>query len=235
MNDGIQFFDIILLAMIAGFVILRLRSVLGRRTGNERPPKDPFARRERRAEDVDDKVVELPDRRTAAEPGATAEDAVEAAPNTGETSLEAGIAQIQAADRNFDPDQFANGARAAFEMIVESFARGDVAALRGLLSNEVLEGFKTAIAEREAAGRTLETTVVGIKSAELIEAYMNGRTAFATVTFVSEQINVTRDSEDNVVEGDDNRVTDVTDIWTFARNTRSRDPNWTLVETRSPN
>jgi predicted lipid-binding transport protein (Tim44 family) len=233
MNDGIQFFDIILLAMIAGFVILRLRSVLGRRTGNERPPKDAFGRRERRAEAVDDKVVELPDRRRAE--SAAADPAVQAAPKPAETSLEAGITQIQVADRNFDPDQFANGARVAFETIVEAFAKGDTGTLRSLLSNEVLERFKAAIAEREAAGRVLETTVVGIKSSELIEAYMNGRTAFATVSFVSEQINVTRDADGNVVEGDDNRVTDVTDIWTFARNTRSRDPNWTLVETRSPN
>lgn len=233
MNDGIQFFDIILLAMIAGFVILRLRSVLGRRTGNEQPPKDAFGRRDRRAEKVDDKVVELPDRRSADR--AAADPAVQAAAKPAETTLEAGITQIQVADRNFDPDQFANGARAAFETIVEAFAKGDTGTLRSLLSNEVLERFKAAIAEREAAGRVLETTVVGIKSSELIEAYMNGRTAFATVSFVSEQINVTRDAEGNVVEGDDNRVTDVTDIWTFARNTRSRDPNWTLVETRSPN
>lgn len=233
MNEGIQFFDIILLAMIAGFVILRLRSVLGRRTGNEQPPKDAFGRRDRRAEAVDDKVVELPDRRADDRPAA--DPTVQAAPKPAATSLEAGVTQIQVADRNFDPDQFVTGARGAFETIVEAFARGDTGTLRSLLSNEVLEGFKAAIAEREAAGHVLETTVVGIKSAELIEAYMNGRTAFATVSFVSEQINVTRDADGNVVEGDDNRVTDVPDIWTFARNTRSRDPNWTLVETRSPN
>lgn len=234
MNDGIQFIDIILLAMIAGFIILRLRSVLGRRTGNEPTQKDAFSRRERRAEEVGDKVVELPDRRSPSERTATADEAI-AAGKPGETTLEAGVAQIQVADRSFDPAQFVGGAHAAFETIVEAFAKGDVGALRGLLSNEVLERFKAAIAEREAAGRTLETTVVGIKSSDLIEAYMNGRTAFATVKFVSEQINVTRDSQDAVVEGDDSRVTDVTDIWTFARNTRSRDPNWTLVETRSPN
>ncbi|MDE0334882.1 MAG: Tim44/TimA family putative adaptor protein, partial [Defluviicoccus sp.] len=85
------------------------------------------------------------------------------------------------------------------------------------------------------AAETLETTVVGIKSAEIVEAEMSGRNAFVTVTFVSEQVNVTRDADGEAIEGDPTQVTDVTDIWTFARNTRSRDPNWKLIETRSPN
>jgi predicted lipid-binding transport protein (Tim44 family) len=104
-----------------------------------------------------------------------------------------------------------------------------------LLSNDVYEDFAGAIKTRVEAGDTLETTVIGVKEVELIEAELQGRTAFATIKFVSEQINVTRDASGEVVDGDPNHVASITDIWTFARNTRSRDPNWTLVATRSSN
>jgi predicted lipid-binding transport protein (Tim44 family) len=230
MGDGFQFFDIILFAMIAGFLVLRLRSVLGRRTGEERPPlPDPFARR--RAEPrPDDKVVELPDH-TARKP-AEAEAATAAA--TGSDALSAGLTQVQIADPSFRPPEFVKGAGAAFELVVAAFAKGDTKALRPLLNDAVFADFSNAIAEREKAGHRLETTLVGIKSGDILEARLDGRVAFVTVKFVTEQVNVTRDAAGNVVDGHPDRVTTVTDIWTFARNTRARDPNWTLVETRSP-
>ncbi len=120
-------------------------------------------------------------------------------------------------------------------MVVENFAEGNAKALRTMLNDEVFENFAAAIKQREEAGETLETTLIGIKNAETLEARMEGRTAFITVKFVTEQVNLTRDRNDEVIDGDPNRVTDVTDIWTFAHNTRARDPNWTLVETRSQN
>ena len=228
MSSDFQYLDILLLAMIAAFVILRLRGVLGRRTGNERRPSDIFGRREAKEEDAD-KVVELPTRKAK-----EADEAFESAEEA-KTPLDAGLTQIKLADRDFDPETFAQGAGAAFEMIVGAFAAGDTGSLRPLLSNEVFENFGSAIAERADADQTLETTVVGINTAEVIEAHMQGRSAFVTVKFVSEQINVTRSAAGEVVDGDPSRVRAVTDIWTFARNTRSRDPNWTLVETRSQN
>ena len=120
-------------------------------------------------------------------------------------------------------------------MIVQSFAAGDVKTLRTLLNDEVFENFSGAIEQREEAGETLETTLIGVKSADVIEARVDGRMAFVVLKFVSEQVNVTKDKEGAVVDGDPNQVTPITDIWTFARNTRARDPNWLLVETRSPN
>ena len=145
------------------------------------------------------------------------------------------LTQIKLADRSFEPDDFAGGARAAFEVIVDAYAAGETNTLRPLLSNEVYENFGAAIADRAQNDGTLETDLVGIKSADIIDASVKGRTAFVTVKFVSDQINVLRDSSGTIFEGDPNKVSEVTDIWTFARNTRSRDPNWTLVETRSPN
>jgi len=228
MGDGIQFLDIILFAAVAAFLVLRLRSVLGRRNSNEQTPKyDPF--RKRGAEETaEDKVIALPDRGAPTDSQGTGKGA-----DAG--SLEQGLTQIRLADRNFEPESFIGGAKVAFEMIVTAFAGGDTKTLRPLLSNDVFEDFSGAIKARLDNQETLESTLVGITSAEIIEAELQGKTAFVTIKFVSEQINVTRNAAGEVVDGDPGGVATVTDIWTFARNTRSRDPNWTLVATGSSN
>ncbi len=231
MGEGIQFLDIVFFAMIAAFLVLRLRNVLGRRTGNERPPTE-ISTRPRESNDTDDTVVELPDR--------TKESAAESAPASGPVSgpdagAAPGLTQIQIADPSFDKKTFLAGARGAFETIIECFARGDRESLRPLLNDEVYRNITSAIDTREQAKVALESTLVGVLSADIITARLEGRVAFVTVKFVSEQVNVSRDSDGRIVEGDPKDVVQVTDIWTFARNTRSQDPNWTLVETRSPN
>lgn len=235
MGEGFQLFDIILFAAIAAFLILRLRSVLGKRTGHqERPQHDPFQQNQQtNGQDRErDKVITLPERGRG-EDAITDADLKKAAENA-ETPLSAGLTQIKLADPDFDEAQFLQGARAAFEMIVAAYAEGDRDTLRQMLSNDVLRDFEQAISEREKAGQTLETTLVSIKEAGIEEAELQGRTAFVTVKFVSEQINLLKDAAGNRIEGDGEHVADVTDIWTFARNTRSRDPNWTLVATSSP-
>ena len=227
MGDG--FLDIILFAMIAAFLVLRLRSVLGRRTGHERPPPESISTQRQASDKPTDNVVELPDRSASAKAD---EDFVA---GTSDDPLAAGLTQLRIADPSFDPEGFLAGARSAFEMIVQAFAAGDVKTLRSMLNDEVYENFSAAVKERESANETLETTIVGIKKADIIEARINGRMAFVTVKFLSEQVNVTRDKDGKVIDGDPNKLTEVTDIWIFARNTRARDPNWTLVETRSSN
>ena len=223
---GEQFFDIILFAMVAGFLILRLRSVLGRRTGNERPPSpDPFARRQIERPQTDDKVVQLPDQ--SHRPG-------EAEATAKGDPLSAALTQIQIADPSFRGPDFLKGANAAFEMIVGAFAKGDAGALRPLLNDEVYANFASAIAERERTGHKLDNTLVRVISSDIVDARIDGRVAFVTVKFVTEQVNVTRDATGAVVEGSSDKPTAVTDIWTFARNTRAKDPNWTLVETSTP-
>ena len=234
MGEGFQFLDIILFAMIAAFLVLRLRRVLGRRTGQERRPPDLVSRRGKDAPGNDapgnDNVVELPDRSEEA----AADQDLDAEAES-DDPLASGLTQIRIVDNGFDPQEFLEGARTAFEIVVQNFAEGNTKGLRAMLNDEVFENFTTAIRQREEAGETLETTLIGIKSTDALEARMEGRTAFITVKFVTEQVNLTRDRDDEVIDGDPNRVTDVTDIWTFARNTRARDPNWTLVETRSQN
>lgn len=228
MSDGFQFIDIVFFAMIAAFLVLRLRSVLGRRTGSERQRPDiGFGRQTvERPDNVPDNVVELPDRRRTVPEGPA--DAY-----TG-TPLAAGISQVRIADPSFSPEPFLQGARGAFEMIVAAYAAGDRATLRPLLANEVMANFEAAIDAREQAGEKLDTELVSIKSADLAEVVMEGRVARVTVKFVTEQVNVVRDRDGKVIDGDPTRVAEVTDLWTFARDTGSRDPNWVLVATRSP-
>jgi len=230
MDSGI---GIIILAMVAVFLVARLYKVLGRRTGQERRP-DPFAGAanddQRR-----DAVLPISDR---ARP-ARADDPVASPAGTPAGAaagpLQAGVARIRSIDPQFDPATFVAGARTAFEWILGAFAGGDAASLRPLLNDEVFDNFNSAINARQQAKETLQTTLVGITSVDLIEADLQGRNAVATVKIVSDQINVTRDAEGKTVEGDPSTVAAVTDIWTFARNTRSRDLNWTLIATRSPN
>jgi len=228
--------DIILLAMFAVFLVARLYKVLGRRTGHEQP-RDPFAgvanddgRR--------DKVIPLPERASPVrpdEPARPVADSPAIAPPADAGPLQPGVARIRGADPSFDPTTFVAGARAAFEIVLNAFAAGDLATLRPLLNDEVFDNFGRAIRARQQARHTLQTTLVGINSVDVIEADLQGRNAVVTVKIVSDQINVTRDADGKVVDGDPTTVTTVTDIWMFSRNTRSRDPNWTLVATRSPN
>jgi predicted lipid-binding transport protein (Tim44 family) len=223
MGGGFQFLDLIFFAAVAVFLVMRLRSVLGRRTGTEQR-RDPFAGAPAAEQPAAAPPRALPD--LAAKPAIGAEPP---------SPLVAGIAHIREADPAFDEAHFVAGARAAFEMILHAFAAGDAASLRPLLSDEVFANFNGAIEERRKAGHTLATTLVGIRSLDIIEADLQGRNAAVTVKIVSDQINVTQDAEGKTVEGDSSAVITITDIWTFSRNTRSRDPNWTLVATRSQN
>ena len=225
MGDLPHYFDIILFAMVAAFLVLRLRSVLGRRTGNE-PRRDPVLRRaEAPAETIADKVVSLGSRSAAGRPAVATEPPADA--------VAAGLERISSADPGFDPAQFIEGARAAFEMIVGAFAAGDKARLRPLLSDEVYTPFSTAIDERAAARETLETRIVGLKRLDIVEASLTGRMARVTVKFVSDQINVLRAHDGSVVDGDPDHPVEKTDFWSFARDTGSNDPNWVLEATAS--
>jgi predicted lipid-binding transport protein (Tim44 family) len=221
MGDFPHYFDIILFAMVAGFLILRLRSVLGRRTGQERRRNNPFLRQ---PEPTGDKVVPLGPRVAVPPPTATAPPG---------DAVAAGLAAIHNADPEFDPAHFVDGARVAFEMIVAAFAAGDKAKLRPLLSDEVYRPFSAAIDEREAAKETLETRILGMKQLDIVEAQLAGRWARVTLKIVSDQINVIRAHDGSIVDGDPDHPIEKTDFWTFARDTRSTDPNWALVATDS--
>jgi predicted lipid-binding transport protein (Tim44 family) len=216
-----QYFDIILFAMVAGFLVLRLRSVLGRRTGNERR-RDLFPRRAAPASDSVTTLVE-PDKRVAKPAGD---------PSPADVVAD-GLNRIRRADAAFDPADFIEGARTAFEMVVAAFAKGDKTVLRPLLSDEVFQRFGAAIDERVAARETLETQIEKLDSVDIVEAGLAGRTAQVTLKVVSHQINVTRAMDGSIVDGAPGQPVEKTDYWTFVRDTRSTDPNWVLVATSS--
>jgi predicted lipid-binding transport protein (Tim44 family) len=228
--------EIILIALVAVFLVLRLRSVLGRRTGNERPPtqQDPFTPPATPAPEArrdNGNVVQLP--RPSSEPLPPPQRSagqVRIAP-----AATAGVEAIRNADRSFDAQGFAGGARAAFEMIVGAFAKGDLATLKPLLDDATFASFEAAVKDRQTQGRVLETSLIGFDSTELVGAELRGSVAHVTMRFVTEQINVTRGADGLVVDGNPNTVERVTDLWTFARDTRSDNPNWLLVNTDTEN
>jgi predicted lipid-binding transport protein (Tim44 family) len=233
MLDVFDIYTIIFLAL-AVFIFLRLRSVLGQRTGRERPPY-PTQDGLRRSMDT---VVPMPQRPAEAAPRpmepsqAPQADRWKDLAETGSPAL-AGLDAIATADPNFDGKHFLTGARAAYEMIVTAFANGDRRQLRNLLSREVLEGFDAAITERERRGETAESRFVSIDGSTVTGAELRSRTAQITVRFVSKLISATRDRAGGVIDGNAEKVTDVTDVWTFARDISSRDPNWKVIATEA--
>ncbi len=236
MPDVFDIYTIIFLAL-AVFIFLRLRSVLGQRTGRERPPYDPYSPQDAIRRPVD-KVVPMPQRPADVTPR-PAEAAPESSADRWKDVTEAGspatvgLDAIVAADPGFDGKHFIVGARAAYEMIVTAFAGGDRRQLRNLLSREVFDGFDAAIAERERRGETAESRFVSIDGSTVTAAEMRNRTAQITVRFISKLISATRDRSGAVIDGNAEKVTDVTDVWTFARDISSRDPNWKVVATEA--
>lgn len=223
----------ILLLAVAVLIFLKLRSVLGQRTGRERPPYDPYSAPDAVRNSPSDKIVALPQRGSeAARPTESPEVpdryAGFAVPGS---SVAKGLDSITATDKNFDVTQFIAGARAAYEMIVTAYAVGDRRSLRNLLAREVYDGFEAVIREREARGETVETRFVSIDTTEITNAELRGKTAQITLRFVSQLVSVTRDRNGNVIDGSADTVSNVTDVWTFAREVTSRDPNWNLVAT----
>ena len=226
MSEGFAYIDILFFAMVAAFIALRLRSVLGRRTGHERRRSGGFG--PARPNGAGDNVVALPERSTGQAEG----EAVIA--GLSDKGVKSGLTQIRLADQKFDPQKFLDGARAAFEMIVEAYAAGDKTTLRPLLADDVYAGFERAIEQRQSAGQSFETQLTAVPAVEVVGAEMRGRMARVTVRFKSEQINLLRDAQGKIIEGDPQTAEEVVDLWTFERDTASPDPNWILVETRTP-
>ncbi len=229
-----MYIDILIFALIAAFLIYRLNAVLGTRHGGERErrnPYDPAAQPESPVEregitldarPMQDNVVAL----------AGAEGHIDVGANT-DGRIETGLREIAAADGYFEINSFMQGARAAFEMIVMAYSRGDLDTLRPLLSPKLFADFAAGVKNREALGQTHELTIHRIKSARIVEAHLGGTMAYVTVDFDVEETSVTRDASGNVIDGNPDRVFSVEDIWTFTRDTRASDPNWTLIETRA--
>lgn len=226
-------------AILAIFVVWKLRSVLGTRTGTERPPFNPFAKRtpadppppaER------GKVIPLPG---AAERFPDQTVAANDGPNRWAGFAEPGspvakgLDDIARADRSFAVQPFMDGARMAYETIIMAFAKGDKPALAPLLAKDVFDGFASAVDQRERKGERVETTFVSMEKSTIEDAQVRGRSEQVAIRFETKLITVTRDGAGVVVDGNPEAVSDIIDVWTFARDIDSRDPNWKLVATES--
>jgi predicted lipid-binding transport protein (Tim44 family) len=232
-----QLFDFgtIFFIVAAVFVIMQLRSVLGKRTGNEKPPFNPYAQRsaQEAAKDAEGKplgnVVSLPVRKGDAVIDFTSVDAL----SVPGSLVNKGLRSVRQSDPAFDPAEFINGAKIAYEMIVTAFAEGDRKTLKGLLAKDVYDGFETAIAEREKRSEKMQSSFVGINKIDFADAEVKNGEAHITMRILSQLISATRDKDGKVVDGDPDTVSEVKDVWTFARDMRSKDPNWKLAATEA--
>ncbi len=206
-------FDLILFGMVAAFLVLRLRSVLGKRQGFERPPAEARA------------PGPVPLGREAPRGPAAAGPAMSAV-------VAQTVSRIGGVDPGFDPAGFLQGAEGAFRMIVAAFAAGDRQTLRGLLSDDTYAGFEQAITGRENAGESQRTEIRAVNSVSIDAAELRGTLADVTVRFVTDQVNMTTGRGGEVVTGSD-AITELTDLWTFQRELSDKDPTWRLVATRS--
>ena len=210
--------EIVLLAMVALFVGLRLYSVLGRRTGHEQQP-----------------ILRPAETAPAAEAPAAAADFAPERPETAglvyEETAAGGIRAIVSADPGFDVGRFVEGAQAAYRMILEAFWRGDREELRFLCAPDVYAAFEAAIAERETAGHRLDNRLVTIERAVIQDARLLGRIAEIDVRFDADIAAVTRDKDGSVIAGTLTDAVPTHDVWTFRRTMGSDDPNWLLVDT----
>jgi predicted lipid-binding transport protein (Tim44 family) len=223
---------------IAVFIFIRLRSVLGSRTGHQNPPNKPNSKKEKQSEQnqaSNDNVVTLPNRGKSLDKEEVASERYSEIDLVAkdDSQLNQELRELKDADDSFAPSKFLQGSKMAYEMIVTAFADGDKKTLKNLLSREVFEGFSSAIKQRQDKGLIIQSSFVGVDDAQITAAETTRKSANITVRFVSQIISATYDQNENLIDGDAEQITEVIDLWTFSRDMRSRDPNWKLVATES--
>lgn len=216
-------FDLIIFAVIAAGLVIWLKNVLGTRHGAERDQPNPYAKA---AEEAAAMVLD-----DAPKP-AQLETALNPIRNAIEKPAQAGLVQIQAADRSFDLVHFVQGAERAFPMIVEGFAAGDRSLLKKLLSPGVYADFETAITARDVRGDVQTTDVHAVRRADILDAQLKGSQALITVRFVADETAVTRNKAGEIVAGDPDRIIEMVDVWVFGRDVRGTSLIWQVAETR---
>ncbi len=234
MSDAFDIYTLIFLGL-AVFILVRLRSVLGTRTGHERPPQETSLSRDA-AKDMNDNVIPLPSGETLPEQSSPLKTEQQRSisptvPSSNDASK--ALLQIAHKDPDFDINTFLKNASSAYEMIVTAFGKGDKNTLKDLLSNDVYSDFANVIKEREAKGLHAQTEFVSIKPIRIPYASLEEGTAIITVEFLSEIVTTMRNKEDVIVEGSDEKIAEVKDVWTFSRNLGSASPIWILISTEN--
>ena len=229
MSDGIAYADILILALIAGFILLRLRSVLGQKMGNE--DNDPASMRPIRPAPArpDEPVVQLGDKSLKFK-------IKEPEPDTYLQNLTVKdvadtLVAIKARDPQFIATEFLQGAKMAYEMVFDAFAKGDKPTLKYLLADDIYNHFASEIDARAASDRKVEITLVSVRARDITKASFNGNMARLSVLFANEQITLIRDASGQVIEGNASDAARVEDEWAFERDVTSKNPNWKIIET----
>ena len=222
--------DLLLYAVIAGILIIWLRNTLGTQNGDERQRPNPVAEHERE-QDRRGRIVDITDSVEAL--GLDQDGAISAFQgiDLGDKSVEDGLKEIMRADRSFDPHRFVAGAKDAFPLIVEAFSDGDIPTLQSLLSPKVFSAFEQVIDTRASAGETVKTEIHAVRAATVLDARVVERMAFIKIRFTAQETCVIRDRDGTIMSGNPDKVTEMTDVWTFGRDIRSKDPTWLLYET----
>jgi predicted lipid-binding transport protein (Tim44 family) len=232
MNESASFFEFVVLGTVAIVVLMMLRNALGRKTGNEEDRartlhQKPAQETRMRESEAPATIAPVPTPQHKLEPVSIDEFAEPG------SKLAQSLTEIQVQDNQFDPGIFLSGAKAAYEMIVNGFARDDKKAIRPLLAEDVFKNFSSVIDQRKSRGEKVETTFIGISSSEISAAALTNKIAEISVKFVSELISATKNSDGAIIDGDPNQIFKVTDVWTFSRDIKSNDPNWKLSATAS--
>ncbi len=222
MDGGFPYGDVIVIAAIAAFILLRYRAMLGEPRGRD----ENTARGRVVPSSEFERVIQLPLGRRQATPEKKEEDL-----NATYGSLAEQFVAMREVDREFAVDEFMSGARMAYEMVITAFSKRDRETLQSLLSPTVYEGFERSLSEAESSQRFTDTTLVAITKATITEADLQGNQATITVDFVSEQVHLIRDGQGAVLEGDVSQQNLVEDQWVFTRDMTSTSPNWTIIET----
>lgn len=220
MDSGFPYGDIIVIGAIAAFILLRYRAMLGEQRGRDetsiRPTIVPANDRER--------VIQIPSSRVA-----TPEKKDDFSSKYG--SLAETFVAMRAIDREFAPDDFLSGARAAYEMVITAFSKRDRDTLKMLLSADMYKSFELSLADAEKEKRFNDTTLTAITDATITNAKLSGSMATITVDFTSEQIHLIRDEEGAIIEGNPSQQHAVEDQWVFTRDLKNANPNWSIIET----
>lgn len=226
MSEGIAYADIVIIALIAGFILLRLRGILGQKTGHENPQF--FTKEKQKPLENKDKIVQLQDKAIKIKPKTSEDLYVEKMDNI--TAAQA-LRDIRIKDPEFEANRFLEGAKMAFEMVFDAYIKGDEDTLRMLLADKIYNDFSEEMKKHKAEENKTETTLVAVLSKEISNATFFGSTARITVKFTSEQVTVLRNSAGEIVGGDASETEHVENEWVFERDVTNKNPNWKIIET----
>ena len=219
--------DLIFFLLVAVFLIVRLRSVLGRRTGNEKKSKDIFT--------YQDSILE-PDKKKVLEQKTSLKRKLSVGlPEKKLNNLKSdkGLEKIFYFDKNFSTKKFLEGAKIAFQSIIKTYAKGEINKIKNLLSNNVFSAFSNEIKSRAKKKHSLEHTLISLKSADIEKINVRSSIADIVVKFASEQVNLLKNEKGKILSGNDEYIENHTDYWTFSKDLKSSNPNWRLIVTKS--